>query len=164
MRKLLFLAALVLQAAGPTPLEVPLVRQEKNGCGAASVAMVVRYWGRNEPTPKEIYARLYEKERGGIPLSGMKAYLEHLGFRAFTLHGEWGDLTTHTAKGRPGIVGLRKNERAELHFVVVAGTGKSEIWMNDPAKRKTYRMKRSEFEQQWRQAEKWMLLAAPAGS
>ena len=41
-----------LGMAGVAPevqLDVPFLRQKKNGCGAASVAMVLHYWERQYP-------------------------------------------------------------------------------------------------------------------
>ncbi len=147
-------------------LHVPFFPQQKNGCGAASVAMVAHYWQPRlgaVPSSAEIYQRLYDPSRGGIALSGMKSFLEELGLRAFTLHAEWNDLAAHTAKGRPAIVGLRKKAEGELHFVVVTGIEERHAWVQDPARRKPRTMKREDFEKQWRFGENWMLLAAPAG-
>jgi Papain-like cysteine protease AvrRpt2 len=44
-------AASLLVAAEPAGLwlDVPFVKQEKDGCGAASIAMVMQYWRRQQP-------------------------------------------------------------------------------------------------------------------
>ena len=34
-------------------LDVPFVKQEKNGCGAASVAMVMQFWQRQQGRPSD---------------------------------------------------------------------------------------------------------------
>jgi len=47
---LLVLAVCTLVFAGEQTavwLDVPFVKQEKNGCGAASIAMVMQYWQRS---------------------------------------------------------------------------------------------------------------------
>ncbi|RPI19241.1 MAG: hypothetical protein EHM65_01625, partial [Acidobacteriales bacterium] len=100
--------------AGAERLRVPFFTQERNGCGAASVSMVWRYWseglpGRTlaEPSPEEVYRQLYNPAAKGIALAGMRDYLEEGGFRAYTLRGEWPDLEQQLAKGRPVIVGLK---------------------------------------------------------
>ena len=45
-------------------LDVPFVAQEKNGCGAAVIAMVMQYWQREQGKPadidvKAIHLKLY---------------------------------------------------------------------------------------------------------
>lgn len=149
-------------------LDVPFFKQQKNGCGAASVAMVMHYWGGAAasgqspmPGPREVYARLYEPSRKGILLSGMKGFLEQHGFRAFSLRGEWADISGHLAKGRPVIVALKKRESAQTHFVVVTEAAPGSVRVNDPTRKKPVTLKRAEFERQWGQGGRWLLLAAP---
>src|SRR6185295_14630508 len=110
--------AAACHAATGSPLNVPFFHQQTNGCGAASVAMVMHYWERQQP-PERVYQRLYNADQKGILLSDMKRYLEESGFRAFTLRGEWNDIEQHLAKGRPIIVSLKKNRAARIHFAVV---------------------------------------------
>lgn len=160
------LLATLAQAASQ-PLTVPFFKQQKNGCGAASVAMVMHYWGGQKadapayPNPAEVYRSLYDAELHGIPLVEMKRYLEDNGFRAYTLHGRWVDVEQHVGKGRPVIVSLKKKDSSSMHYAVVTGTAKDQVLLNDPTHKGTTRMKRSEFEKQWNQADGWMLLAAP---
>lgn len=149
-------------------LDVPFFTQQKNGCGAASVAMVMHYWGGAAtsglspmPGPRDVYARLYQPSRKGILLSGMKGFLEQYGFRAFALRGEWPDITGHLAKGRPVIVALRKRESAQTHFVVVTEASPASVRINDPTRRKPVTLKRGDFERQWGLGGRWLLLAAP---
>lgn len=158
-----------LCAAQTVALEVPFVRQQKNGCGAASVAMVMRYWQQHPasahsevPSPEEVYARLYEPGLKGIQLAGMKRYLEEHGYRAYTLHGEWTDLADHLSKGRPVIVALKPGSRKPMHFAVVSGATKKDVLLNDPTKKKAGRMARGKFDAQWSRADRWILVAAPA--
>lgn len=163
------LAAAALTVGGSLwaePLDVPFFRQQKNGCGAASVAMVMHYWTRNaaspEPAPDagQVYRRLYRTGQKGIALADMRSYLEESGFRAFTLRAEWADIERHLERARPAIVGLRPDSKKGIHFAVVAGVDGNRVWLNDPTRRKPSRMKRSDFLRQWRLADQWMLLAA----
>ena len=85
--------------AGQQPgvwLDVPFVRQEKNGCGAASIAMVMQYWQRqqgNLPSadPEQIQRALYSRPAQGIYASDMERYFQQHGFRTFAFAGEWKD-------------------------------------------------------------------------
>lgn len=168
MRRLVVgvLLATLAQAEGQ-PLPVPFFEQQKNGCGAASVAMVMHYWSVQKagapasPEPADVYRSLYDAKLGGIPLAQMKRYLEDRGFRAYTLHGRWSDLEQHLGKGRPVIVSLKKGRSSPLHYAVVTGIVKDRVLVNDPTRRGGTSMKRPAFEKQWNQAEFWMLLAAP---
>lgn len=152
-------------------LDVPFVKQEKDGCGAASIAMVMQYWLKQQGKsigdvdPAAIQRALYSKEGRGIYASDVEHYFQEHGFRTFAFQGAWNDLKQHLEKGRPLLVALKPRERnSELHYVVVAGLdGEGRIVMvNDPAERKLLQQERSEFEKQWSTTGKWTLLALPA--
>src|SRR5579872_1712414 len=107
-------------------LDVPFVKQEKNGCGAASIAMILQYWQRQRGQIESadaghIQRALYSSKAHGIYASDLERYLDGKGFRTFTFHGQWSDLKLHLQKGRPLIVALKPAKQAELHYVVVAG-------------------------------------------
>ena len=106
----------VLSAAVSTGwwLDVPFVKQEKNGCGAASIAMVMQYWlkqqGRSASDSAEatqIQRALYVPSADGIYASAMERYFQEHGFRTFSFRGDWEDLQQHLQKGRPLIVALK---------------------------------------------------------
>src|SRR5579864_2093803 len=154
------LLAAVLAAAAETPdvwLDIPFVRQEKNGCGAASLSMVMRYWKQQgvasipNPDPAEIQRALYAPKARGIYGRDMERYLENAGFRVFVFSGRWEDLAEHVAKRRPLIVCLRESSRGPLHYVVVAGVSTSDdtVLVNDAARRKLLKLNRKEFETDW---------------
>ncbi len=160
------IAACSLAAA--KPLDVPFYRQQKNGCGAASVAMVLNYWSSQRPdtqlvspAPEDVSRVLYRPEIHGILLADMKRYVEDLKLRAFTLRGEWPDVEGQLAKSRPLIVGLKKKPSGAMHFVVVTGVEGEHVWLNDPTGKKPSRLEQREFEKRWAQAGRWLLLALP---
>jgi predicted double-glycine peptidase len=142
-------------------LDVPFVRQEKNGCGAASVVMLMRYWSREGPDAHSIFEALYVKDAHGIRGSAIGQYLHAHGFRTFVFAGEWQDLAHHLAKGRPLMVCLK--EGRSLHYVVVVGLdpARNLLLINDPARRKLLKVERASFEKDWSAAEHWTLLALP---
>jgi predicted double-glycine peptidase len=150
-------------------LDVPFVKQEKDGCGAASIAMVMQYWQqqRSQPAGSDadailIQHLLYSAKARGIYASDMERYFREKGFRTFTIRGEWEDLKQHLDKGRPLIVALKpEGGRAPLHYVVVTGMDQQVVMVNDPAQRKLLKQDRSSFERQWSAADKWTLLALP---
>src|SRR6476646_11091137 len=149
-------------------LDVPFVKQEKDGCGAASIAMVMQYWQAQRkqqpdhaPDAPAIQRALYSAKAHGIYASDMERYFREQGFRTFTIRGEWEDLQQHLAKGRPLIVALKPAGGGTLHYVVVTGVGAETVMVNDPAQRKLLQQDRSTFEREWSAAGKWTLLALP---
>jgi predicted double-glycine peptidase len=162
----------LLSAADPPALwlDVPFVKQEKDGCGAASVAMVIQYWQRQQGRTSdggaeaaEAYRALYSKAAQGTYASELKHYLARRGFQTFAFRGGLEDLQQHLGKGRPLIVAIQPDGRSPRHYVVVVGLdGQAELVMvNDPARRKLLKIERSVFEEQWRAADNWTLLAVP---
>jgi len=154
-------------------IDVPFVSQPREGCGAASLSMLMQYWaGKLGLSPSEdsdvarIQRMLYSKTDHGIAAEQMTAYLRQHGFQAFAFPGKWSDLETQIAKGRPLIVALRPEGQSELHYVVIDGvdTGRALVTMNDPAVRKLLNEERSRFEKEWSATHNWTLLAVPAPS
>ena len=150
-------------------LDVPFIAQEKNACGAASIAMVMQYWERQQgkqasADANQIGRVLYSRQAQGILASDMKRYLQQQGFRTLTFQGEWNDLKEHLKKGRPVIVALSTGSQ-DRHYVVVAGLDwtREVVLKNDPAERKLLKQDRSSFEKQWKAAGSWTLLAVPQG-
>lgn len=155
-------------------LDVPFVKQEENGCGSASIAMVMQYWLKQQSRPSndssdaaQIQQALYVPGTDGIYASAMESYFQEHEFRTFSFRGDWEVLQRHLQKGRPLIVALKPSDRP-LHYVVVVGVdpGKKLLLLNDPARRKLLKQDRSDFEEQWTATGKWTLLALPqpAGS
>lgn len=165
------LAAAGIAGAADVRIGVPFIRQEKRGCGAASVAMVAQYWSRQYPAlgitntdPGEVSRELRLPQTGGIRLSDMRRYLEDRGFHAFTLRASGADLDHHLSRQRPLIVCLKEGPTAEIHYAVVIGIGATRVWLNDPARRKSNVLDRSRFERRWQAADRWVLLAVPRQS
>lgn len=151
-------------------LDVPFVKQEKNECGVAAIAMVMRYWMKGESgtppgaEPAEIRRSIYSRNARGVFASDMQRYFQDQGFRAFVFEGGWADLKHHLAQGRPLIVCLEGDARgAALHYVVVTGLDWQPelVLLNDPAQRKLIKLDRKSFEKSWHAAGNWTLLALP---
>jgi len=165
-------AACALGANAPGVwLDVPFVAQPKDGCGAASIAMVMQYWERNGHAAtargddvNEIQRKLYSPKAKGIFASDMEKYFQKRGYQTFAIRGEWQDLQENLVKGRPLIAALRPATASDtLHYVVVAGMDwrNGYVFVNDPARRKLFRMTKAEFEKEWDSAGNWTLLPVP---
>src|SRR2546429_2914373 len=156
-------------------LDVPFVKQEKNLCGAACVLMVMQYWsgtsgGSRLPENSNmagIAKELYSKVAGGVFGRDMELYFKEQGFQTFVFRGEWTDLEHHLSMGRPLIACLEAGKKGTpLHYVVIAGIDRQNgfVLLNDPARRKLLKTRRSSFEKAWGQTEQWTLLAVPQSS
>jgi len=157
-----WLAVAGLGGAAEIRLDVPFVKQERHGCGAASIAMVMQYWNRSGPEadPERIHRLLVSKQARGVFASDMERYLSGHGFRTFVFEGSRGDLVQHLSKGRPLVVCLNNRD---LHYVVVTGIDgeRNLVMVNDPALRKLLKMDIADFERAWAAMNNWTLLAVP---
>jgi uncharacterized protein YvpB len=152
-------------------LDVPFIKQTVEGCGSASIAMLMQYWsahGTQIAAEREdadaIQKQLYSRKGHGIYASDLARYLRDSGFRVFALRGEWSDLRDHLSKGRPLILSIEPGgSHAPLHYVVATGMDwqREAVFVNDPARGKLLRIERAEFEKEWLAAKNYLLLAVP---
>jgi ABC-type bacteriocin/lantibiotic exporter with double-glycine peptidase domain len=154
-------------------LDVPFVPQQKEGCGAASIAMVMQYWEQyqgeplhHEAQPAPILRALYSGPAHGIYASAMLRYFQQNGYRAFVFAGQPADLERELQQGRPLIAALKPGPGPSLHYVVVVGLDEPQklVLVNDPAQRKLLKEDQSQFEREWKAAGHWILLAVPEAS
>ena len=155
-------------------LDVPFIKQTVEGCGSASIAMLLRYWSAHgtQIAPERedadaIQKQLYSRKGHGIYASDLERYLRESGFRVFALRGEWSDLRDHLSKGRPLILSIEPGgSHAPLHYVVATGIDwqREAVFVNDPARGKLLRIERAEFEKEWQATKNYLLLAVPASA
>lgn len=166
------LLTLGVSAQAPSALwiDVPFVAQPREGCGAASLAMVMQYWAQQQhaaaPSASDvatIQRQIYSPRLHGATPEAMENYLRQNGYRTFAFSGTWNDLQQQVSKGRPLIVALRPRGQTALHYVVIAGVDAAQgtVTMNDPAERKLLTEERAGFERDWSATHDWALLAVP---
>jgi predicted double-glycine peptidase len=171
---ILFLASAIPAAPQESAgvwLDVPFVKQTEDGCGSASLSMLLQYWGAHGTAvgagtadASSIQQKLFSRKARGIFASDMQRYLQDSGFRVFAVRGDWSDLRRHLSRGRPLIISLQPgSKKSPFHYVVVTGIdwAHEAIFLNDPARGKLLRVERGEFEKEWQAARNWMLLAVP---
>jgi hypothetical protein len=153
------LNALVL--ATSIALPVPYVAQEKDTCGAAALAMVMDYWGREVPHG-EISTALVEEELQGIRGSRLAEFARARGMTAIAFAGEWDVVREHLAKGRPVVLAIDAG-RGRLHDVVALGIddGRAEVIVHDPARGPERRIGKKDLEKKWAKSGRWALLVTP---
>jgi len=162
---------LVAAPAAGVWLDVPFIRQEKDGCGAASIAMVMQYWRQKKALQPDagadaqvIQQALFSSKDHGIRAADMERYFKDHDYQVFSFTGKWEDFQQHIQKGRPLIVALKPSGlEASLHYVVVVGVDpeKDVVLVNDAAQRKLLQQDRKTFEHQWSAVGRWTLLALP---
>jgi len=171
----LLLCCGILAAAGVPGLwlDVPFVKQDRDGCGAASIAMVMQYWQQKQGRPDSpnskagrIQDALLSRAAHGIYASAMERYFRQNGYTTFVFAGDLATLKRHLEEGRPLIVALNPGSHLTLHYVVVAGLDQEGQFalLNDPAERKLLKEDYARFEREWKAAGHWTLLAVPAAS
>jgi ABC-type bacteriocin/lantibiotic exporter with double-glycine peptidase domain len=150
-------------------LDVPFVRQARNGCGTACISMVLQYWEQAAratviatPSEPEIRSSIPHRPVAGTLSEDMESYFKSRGMRTYVFEGNWADVSRQISKGRPLIVCLQTG-RSMFHYVVVAGLDPSEdlLLVNDPARRKLLKWRRADFEKGWKGSGYWSLLALP---
>ncbi len=163
-------AAACASAQSGAWLDVPYVQQQKDGCGAAVISMLMQYWEKQQgesmtpdAAPEKILSELYAGEAHGIYASAMVRYFQQNGYRAFAFAGQWDDFARELQKGRPLIAALKPDASGSLHYVVVAGIDPARqlVLLNDPAQRKLLKEDRATFEQEWKATHNWTLLVVP---
>jgi ABC-type bacteriocin/lantibiotic exporter with double-glycine peptidase domain len=142
-------------------LPVPFVPQDTDTCGAAALAMVLRYW--QHPVPHdEIAATLLERNLEGIRGSQLADFVRAQGLYAVAYSGDVAQLREQIKKGRPVIVALRL-KGGRFHDVVVVGVdeAKQVVKVHDPARGPRRSMPVRSFEEGWAAAGHWALLVLP---
>ena len=114
---------------------VPEVRQvAREDCGAASLAMVLGYWGR--PVPRQELANAPGSEQG-FRAATLRDLARRQGLQAFLIPGQLGDLQRELQRRHPVLVGVvkRYGQRAYPHYEVVVGMSRrtQRILTLDPA-------------------------------
>ena len=72
--------ALLLAAAGATWLDVPFIKQPKDGCGPASIWMVMHYWNSTAAPTLEEIRRAVSPQAKGVSARDMEGYFAASGF------------------------------------------------------------------------------------
>jgi ABC-type bacteriocin/lantibiotic exporter with double-glycine peptidase domain len=149
------LLSLLLAASS---LSVPYVAQHKDTCGAASLAMVLRYWSE-DVSQDDVAGALVRPELHGIAGSRLAEFARSRGLEAVAYRGDMAQLRDFVAKGRPLIVAWHLGG-SRYHDVVVVGfdDDRGAVLVNDPAAGPSRAVGVRKFEERWAGAGYWTLL------
>lgn len=150
-------------------LEVPYFAQVKEGCGSASIAMLLGYWRAHGHSfapetldPALIHTQVYSAKDRGSKATDVERFLRTAGMSTFAIKGQWSDLTEHIGEGRPLLAALRAPGGRGLHYVVITGVSPGHVLLHDPAANPSSLWSRRDFEKRWKASGNWTLLALPA--
>lgn len=141
-------------------LDVPFVPQVEDTCGAAALAMVLRFWG-HEASHDALAAELQARELKGVAGSRLAEAARTRGLGAVAYRGDADQLRESVGKGRPLIVAWDMG-RGRFHDVVVIGFDGDDVVVHDPARGASRTVKAHTFEDRWAGAGHWTLLMMPA--
>lgn len=150
------------QGRGSVRLDVPPVAQEKGLCGAASLVMVFKYWGR-EISQYAIAAAVGHEAGKGLRGEELRDFCEQAGFSAFLFKGELEAVKGHLRKGRPVVVAIRPRLAKLHHYIVLVGfdEASSAVLANDPQAGRLVKLSGRKFLSLWGRSNFWSLLAVP---
>jgi len=154
----MILPLLVVLAA--SSLDVPFVAQKKDTCGAAALAMVLRYWG-DDASHDDVARALLTPELHGIAGSRLAEFARGRGLEAVAYKGDMANLRDFVGKGRPLIVAWDMGP-GRYHDVVVVGFDDEHgaIVVHNPAAGASRSVKSGTFQKRWQGAGYWTLLVA----
>jgi predicted double-glycine peptidase len=145
--------------------QVPMVAQRaRTDCGAAALAMVLRYW---QPTTSNDTVRASigtVDEKTGVTAGRLREIARDHGLDAFLVQASFEDLTHEIDRQRPVIVGIVQvaGGRAYPHYEVVVGINARtrELLVADPAE--GWRDESFDrFQARWRPARQLALVVFP---
>jgi ABC-type bacteriocin/lantibiotic exporter with double-glycine peptidase domain len=146
-------------------VEVPYVRQARNYCGPAALAMVLRYWG--QPADQNTLAGAFRPfPPRGLSGAQLKELAASYHFAAHSFSGSSEAILDHLSKGRPLIVAVSSSQLLNLnHYLVVVGwDAEKRNWIvHDPSDGPYRRLSEKSFLDRWGDLKNWTLLVLPAG-
>ena len=154
----MILSVLTMALLGASSLDVPFVAQRKDTCGAAALAMVLRYWG-DDASHDEVARALLRPELHGIAGSKLAEFAHGRGLEAVAYRGDVANLREFVGKGRPLIVAWEMG-RGRYHDVVVVGFDdeRDAVIVHNPAEGASRSVATATFEKRWQGAGYWTLL------
>ncbi len=145
-------------------MDVPFVAQRKDTCGAAALAMVLRYWG-DDASHDDVASALLKPELHGIAGSRLAEFARGRGLEAVAYRGDMTNLRDFVGKGRPLIVAWDMG-RGRYHDVVVVGFDDQHdaVIVHNPAAGASRPVGTAAFEKRWRGTGYWTLVVGRGGA
>lgn len=143
-------------------LDVPYLPQSEALCGAAAIAMVMRYWGATG-IYAETFSDLVDVDAQGIRGRDLMGALEARGYETGSFEGNMDHIRSAIAASQPPIA-LIEDRPGRFHYVVIVGVRGDRLVVHDPARAPFRLVDAEKFLRAWAQAKYWMLVAQPRAS
>ncbi|MFZ5814549.1 MAG: tetratricopeptide repeat protein [Bacillota bacterium] len=143
-----------------TRLAVPMVRQGRNHCFPACLAMVRSYWGKTDDQ-REIGAAIMDEGRG-TPLYRALKYLEEEGWTTRTFRATVERVKALIDAGIPPVLGLEYSGGAHVQLCIGYDDQHRELILQDPAHPYPGRLRYGDFAELYAHSDFWALAFAPA--
>lgn len=141
-------------------LAVPMVRQGRNHCFPACLAMVRSYWGQTDDQ-RAIGATVMDGVRG-TPLYRALQYLEEQGWVCRAFRATVDRVKGLIDRGVPPILGLEYSGGAHVHVCVGYDEERHELILQDPAHPYPSRLHYGDFAELYAQSDYWAMAFTPA--
>lgn len=144
-------------------IEVPMIKQEKEYCGAACLGMVFKYYKKN--ISQYVIASNIYKRGLGISAKDMKRFSEKSGFKTYVFKGNI-NIITYFLKRKLPLISAVSGFRDIFHYVTIIGfdNQKKEFIINDPSSGKREALKFSSYLKNSKKTNHWTLLIIPEKS
>jgi hypothetical protein len=139
-------------------LDVPYLPQSEALCGAAAIAMVMRFFGATD-VYAETFSDLVDPDAAGIRGRDLLAALEARGWQAQSFRGDASIVRAHLDARRP-VVALIQDRPGRFHYVVIVGWSSGRVIVHDPARAPFRILDEKPFTDAWAQSGFWTLVVA----
>jgi ABC-type bacteriocin/lantibiotic exporter with double-glycine peptidase domain len=154
-----------ISSNGAHHLSVPFFPSEKNDCGPAALASLLRYWGASL-TPEEIAAETYlPRLRGSLGID-LVHYARRHGFQISSHPGSLSDVRFQLREGRPlmALLNLGSSLFPRGHYVVITGFDDvRQVFLVHSGVNPDLEIPYDHFLRDWKKTDFWTLLILPPG-
>lgn len=144
-------------------IAVPFFPQEKNQCGPASLASILKFY-QTDTNPDKISKEIYLQSIKGTLNIDLLLYARSRGLAAEAYHGDMEDLKRQIGHGRPLLIFLNLGLKIFPvgHYVVVTGfNDRDNIVYAHSGGEKDKPIPYSDFMRAWEKGDFWTLLIRP---
>ncbi len=141
-------------------LDVPYIPQTELLCGAAAMAMLMRYWGATN-VYADTFADLVDPSAGGIHGGDLIGALRSRGWDAESSRGTAEQIKAQLDARHP-VIALIEDRPGRFHYVVIVGWSTGRVIAHDPARAPFRVLDERSFLESWNAADNWTLIAAPS--
>jgi predicted double-glycine peptidase len=136
-------------------IKIPYFKQDTNySCGAASVQMILRFFGIIKSEEDLIKELKTEKEDGTSHEEIIKIIRQNNLFCYVNDNSNFDEIKMYLNKNLPVLVNYIETDDDEGHYAVVVGINEEKIILNDPWHGEDFELNISKFENRWQNSKR----------